>query len=291
MPTSYRSIIVAAVGWLALTAASPEHQAADRNQRYADNASAKALQNIASAIQQANERPEPDAGCKAGQDARNSDLCAQWKAADATWTSAVWTERTFWLGMLGTIIGAFTLTAAGFAAWYAREAARHTKAGADAADEAVRLAKVQDRPHLIIIEIGIERLQSYIDGAAELPIGFVNFKNFGSGPAWILHDACEFKFGYQPELDAVFKFVGKNSSVIPPGEKFVRNMQRAKLNITREIASDIINGTSAFIWGFVEYRGPRGEIYRNSYCVLCAYANGRMVGWTQIDIPGLTGYT
>lgn len=132
MLRGYRGIILAAFGWLIL-AASPEQQAANRNQAYTDNASAEALQNIASAIQQANKRPEAYAGCKAGEDARQSDLCAQWKAADAAWTSAVWTERTFWLGLVGTFIGGLTLAAAGFAAWYAREAARHTETGANEA--------------------------------------------------------------------------------------------------------------------------------------------------------------
>ncbi|MBM6576326.1 hypothetical protein KCP91_08070 [Microvirga sp. SRT01] len=60
--------------------------------------------------------------CKAGQDNRASDLCAQWKAADAAELSAVWTRNTFWVGLLGSVIAFVTLMAAVAAALYAKAA-------------------------------------------------------------------------------------------------------------------------------------------------------------------------
>lgn len=184
MLRSDRGIILAAFGWLALTAASPEQKANDHNQ--ADAASAKALQNIASAIQQANERSEPDAGCQPGQDARNSDLCAQWKAADAAKDSTDWARRAFWLALLGTFIGAFTLGAAGFAAWYARAAAKHTKTGAN---EARRAADAAERQIAVAEQSAEYQLRPYLGVSAENTTfgdmrGFsLEIKNVGIMPA------------------------------------------------------------------------------------------------------------
>ncbi|ESZ03437.1 hypothetical protein X736_25485 [Mesorhizobium sp. L2C089B000] len=56
-------------------------------------------------------------------------MCAQWKAADAAQQSANWTT-------IGAIVGAFTLAAAMAAAYYAKEAARHTQRSADIAEKA-----------------------------------------------------------------------------------------------------------------------------------------------------------
>jgi hypothetical protein len=103
------------------------------------------LNNIAAAIEKANQPKQPDAGCDAGKDDRRSDLCAQWKAADAAAESAWWTAGMFWLGVAGAAIGGGTLLAAGFAAWYARRAWQESKRGADAANEALVQAKHEAR--------------------------------------------------------------------------------------------------------------------------------------------------
>ncbi len=62
--------------------------------------------------------------CEIGEDNRNSDLCAQWKAADAADKSAYWSGSTFWLGVFGAVIGTFTLIAAVAAAFYAKSAVK-----------------------------------------------------------------------------------------------------------------------------------------------------------------------
>lgn len=66
-------------------------------------------------------RSDPeDPGCEPDREDRESDLCAQWKAADAAQSSAnaAWT-----LGIVGLAIGAFTLGAAVCAAAFAKRAA------------------------------------------------------------------------------------------------------------------------------------------------------------------------
>jgi len=75
--------------------------------------------------------------CAPGQNLRSSDLCAQWKAADAASEGATWTARTFWLSLLGTLFGAGTLVAAFMAARYAKHAAQEARRSADIAKDAL----------------------------------------------------------------------------------------------------------------------------------------------------------
>lgn len=128
MPRGYRLSVVAAFGWL-IFAASPPSQAAEGNEATSQQADSRELGRIAAALEKLPETPAPDAGCDAGEDDRSSDLCAQWKAADAAFSSAVWTKRSFFAGLVGLVIGGFTLVAAGFAAWYARSAWLETRRG------------------------------------------------------------------------------------------------------------------------------------------------------------------
>ncbi len=71
--------------------------------------------------------PRPDQGCDRGQDKRDSDLCAQWKAADAAHDAARAAETQTLIGWLGLVLGLVTMTAAIFAALYARRAAFATE--------------------------------------------------------------------------------------------------------------------------------------------------------------------
>lgn len=50
-----------------------------------------------------------DRGCANRQDDRSSDLCAQWKAADAAREAADWASRSFWVGLIGTGLLIWTL--------------------------------------------------------------------------------------------------------------------------------------------------------------------------------------
>ncbi len=93
--------------------------------------------------------------CKPGVDQRSSDLCAQWKAADAADTSALWAFWTWIAGLAGLGIGGGTLFAAWRAAHWAKLAAIHTEAGAaqsersaKAAEDALEQAKFTSRTDL-----------------------------------------------------------------------------------------------------------------------------------------------
>ena len=111
------------------------------------------------------------APCAPGADNRASDLCAQWKAADAARLSAIWTRLAGLLAILGLAIGSGTLLAAIAAARYAREAARQAKRAADVADTAnsdARLATermlAENRRAIRVETLPLLTLQRSFDG-------------------------------------------------------------------------------------------------------------------------------
>lgn len=69
---------------------------------------------------------------------RTSELCAQWAAADAAAKGVAWAERTFYLGVAGTLLGALTLAAAAAAAFFAGKAAEHGLRGNEIARDVQR---------------------------------------------------------------------------------------------------------------------------------------------------------
>jgi hypothetical protein len=81
-------------------------------------------------------KPQDD-GCKKGEDHRQSDLCAQWKAADAAANAALWSWWQMIGGFIGLLVGGGTLFFAARAAHWAKQAATETQKGADAAINAV----------------------------------------------------------------------------------------------------------------------------------------------------------
>lgn len=162
MPKGYRLVIIAAFGWLGF-AASPPDQTAGSDQPVSKQSDTAQLARIAAALETLPASPGPDAGCVAGQDDRSSDLCAQWKAADGAFASAIWTEKSFYVGVFGLLIGVFTLLFAGRAAHWAKQAAIETKRGADTADNALIVARdamVQERrPWVIATRVEIKTLE------------------------------------------------------------------------------------------------------------------------------------
>ena len=113
------------------------------------------LRDIVKAIEKVNSAPHPDMGCPVGKEDRSSDLCAQWKAADAANDAAVSARKTFRLGIVGTIIGFFTLVAAGLAARYAKSAANETKRAADIATSTLEEARKNTFEQIKIAQQGL----------------------------------------------------------------------------------------------------------------------------------------
>jgi hypothetical protein len=130
MPRGYRYVLLAFVGLLIGAAPLPKGQGAQSERADTERQIANALSGIDASLKEANQPNELERECDREKPNRKSDLCAQWQAADAAVNSALWAERSFYLGVAGTFIGFLTLVAAGAAAWFARDAARHTETGA-----------------------------------------------------------------------------------------------------------------------------------------------------------------
>ena len=250
MPRGYQCVFLATVG-IALIGAAPQNQrGAQSDQQNTTRSTEQSLANIAMAIQEANKAPKPDPGCKPGQDDRSSDLCAQWKAADAAAESATWTFATFILAIFGTVIGAFTLIAAGFAAWYARHAAIETRRSADTADIGNAIsadtAKRQLRAYLgvaasIVPVRNDERSLSGVRGVTSHDIR-IEIKNFGQTPASLLYTRIEHFKGsvpYAPEEEpSRGQYPDRPPMLLAPGavsETFWRcGLSKAQLNGVKE---------------------------------------------------------
>ena len=122
MSCKFRAVILSAAAFVAV-AASPPGQEAASEQSETDSSIAKSLRSIDASLKAANEPKEETEPCEKGEPNRNSDLCAQWQAADAAVEGALWTERSFYLSVIGAIVGFCTLAAAGAAAYFAKVAA------------------------------------------------------------------------------------------------------------------------------------------------------------------------
>lgn len=113
---------------LLVAASSPPQQQSGQPQAQAEQAVANSLNRIAGTLERDNEAKGYTADCEQGRDNRRSDLCAQWKAADAARESADWTRRAFYLGIAGAVLGLGTLGAAIAAALFAWRSVTHGRA-------------------------------------------------------------------------------------------------------------------------------------------------------------------
>jgi len=101
MPRGYRCIVLAAIGWLALTGAHPK-PTPSADQPYADSRVDNTLSNIAATDDEQTKRAERPP-CGPRQYKSNDDLCAQWEAADAAADAVGWAKWGTWISGLGLI--------------------------------------------------------------------------------------------------------------------------------------------------------------------------------------------
>jgi hypothetical protein len=154
----YRLLL--AVWWTLAFAAPGNGKEPQTAQPNGDQRIIHQLERIAATLDKVSQERPADAGCRAGKDNRQSDLCAQWKAADAAAESAWSAYAAFWAAIVGLLIGALTLIAAGFAAKFARDAAIHTEAGAN---EAKRAADAAEQSLESSREVAQSDLRAWLD--------------------------------------------------------------------------------------------------------------------------------
>lgn len=113
MLRGYRLPILAAFGLLVVAAAPSDKQTPEQkggqHQAPAKQTITQAPPPPAPPVALPIQGPEKDRGCEKGQDARDSDLCAQWKAADAASDAAKWSLVSVWVGVAGAALLLWTL--------------------------------------------------------------------------------------------------------------------------------------------------------------------------------------
>lgn len=240
-------IVVAACGVVLLGAALPPDErnsteSAKPEQR--QEAVANPVAPSPPPVTQTNDPPGYTEPCQAGKDDRSSDLCAQWKAADAAEKSAFWTG-------VGVLVGIFTFAAAGFAAFYARAAAVYTNRAAVAAKEALaqadKISKLELRAYLAIAPMGINQLI-----ASEKGMGHVALRNVGILPARNVSLFVKMEFFDDRKTDfPIPKDTDIIDRVIQSGDQMIQGSDETD-TIT---VTDIINkaGRYVFVWGVAYY--------------------------------------
>lgn len=110
--------VIAALAGLILIGAGEPPEPGERAQNSQTAAKIqKASKPITSPIVQLAKPTEKDGGCQEGKDKRDSDLCAQWKAADAASDAAQYAFWTLLMSGLGTALLVWTL-------WETRQTSR-----------------------------------------------------------------------------------------------------------------------------------------------------------------------
>lgn len=109
--------LVVAIGATALVGGAPRIELETSQQTAATRNLVRSVDGLALAISTSREHPEPrpiEKPCLEGLDDRHSDLCAQWKAADAARSSAQWTFWSVIVGAMGLIgvVGTLAYSAA-----------------------------------------------------------------------------------------------------------------------------------------------------------------------------------
>lgn len=256
MHGSYRRIILAAVGWLILAGANhaasyppKDDQKAAASRRNAGTKQAAGT--IASAVSITNQPIARDKGCDPGNDKRDSDLCAQWKAADSASDAATYAFWTVVLSAVGTGLLVWTL-------WETRKTTRR-----------------ELRAYVDVFESGV------IDGS-KLPAESPNFgkvgagiiiKNSGQTPAYNLVHWAEIrvaKFTDQHTLTPPTKLTNLHATTVPAGGVISKPLLlRRKLTRWEQIGvRKETHGIFAF--GRIEYtdifRRRHVTEYRLHYC-------------------------
>ncbi|MDE0877472.1 MAG: hypothetical protein OSB00_02235 [Sphingomonas bacterium] len=165
----------------------------------------------ATGIPSSNDTQSSDPGCPDRKDRRESDLCAQWKAADAA-------SNQVSIGWLGLLLGSVTMGAAIAAALYARDAAKETKRSADAAVSTIENSRAWVTFYDIETMQGNDRTLGPFLGLT------VRFLNTGASPA--INADINLGYEFVPTDDpAPFIEIGDdksgNGGVIGPGQKMV----------------------------------------------------------------------
>lgn len=238
------------MSWIVIAANNIAADSTDGKQALAQQSIANSLSAIAkNNDEQATRERSPDKlaqPCKAGDDLRDSDLCAQWKAADAAAEGANWA----WVSGIATIISAIAVGLALHSNWIARETARRQ----------LRAYAFVDHKQTVIT-----RPQVGIRLGWTIKIGV-----FGQTPAYNLRGGIHFQLVPRPLAEG-FDFskrppVTESSvTILPPGED--RHIFICGGEIcTQDDLEQLNAGTKQLLmWGWIEYNDAFGTLRKLEY--------------------------
>lgn len=158
----FRSAVMLMI-WLSLSASSRPNPHAEAKQADSQSAIADSVSDIATTYREQTKRSEAQKDtepCEAGDDRRYSDLCAQWKSADAAAEAAQWAG----FGAVASIISLVGIIAALLISIWSNLIIRRT-------------AKHELRAYL-----GVKSVVAAPDGSGHLSAKII-LQNFGSTPA------------------------------------------------------------------------------------------------------------
>jgi hypothetical protein len=221
-----------------------------------ENAARHAVSNAAQADEEKAERAhraKDEAECQRPDEKRDSDSCAQWKAAEAAADSAWWAARSTWVS---GISGLLVLIALGFA-FEANRIAR-------------RSAHWQLRPYVYLEKCIINperRRPEERHGVDRAPLTFY-FKNFGQTPAKSVTLKAQWSFGghFNEPFDTDFSnAVEVQLGDMPPA--FVKDYTGYYvLGWAKNLATIVFGGMDTlFVEGILSYLDANGQPYETVF--------------------------
>jgi hypothetical protein len=220
-----------------------------------------------------------DTPCRPGNDLRNSDLCAQWKAADAAAESAAWTGRMFWVSLFATLVGAGTLLAAFMAARYAKRAAEASQNSADIAKDAF----IASERAWLKVDLHAESDLTYSSTGGLHLMVYLTIKNIGRTPALNVHTNMHMVPMRQDHTDEVADFARRKrdrntkwSRALLPGDSYDRPWGLG--------LDDYTTSPYATIFGAVTYEIlPDRSLHQTTFCYIVG--RGEIGALDGVDIP------
>ena len=116
MSRGYRGFILALVGWLILAAAKPNASSYDGDTQ---KRIANAAEKIVAALEKPSSSPDYEKSCRNAGNYHDSDLCAQWTAANASVEAAEYTKYGFIAAVVAGVLAFIAL----FFSWRSAKAA------------------------------------------------------------------------------------------------------------------------------------------------------------------------
>lgn len=256
-------LIVGIVVALGLVAASTPQGAGQHQQGAARPSVEQSLETIAAATTKAVEPVEPkeyESPCDPGQDRRQSDLCAQWKAADGAARAAEWAK---WQ----TILSAFGLVGLLYSLHLTRKAVREAASSSETADKAVEVNRISAERQLRAY-LSIDKMQATGLQAGHTPKVWVSMRNRGQTPARRIRVKMVVVrcWGTDPESTPIRHLGDRVLYDLGPDQKTVQPCSLMSERITADQLISIMRGECAFVVaGYIRYIDVFGRTRRNIF--------------------------